>query len=531
MAAMFYILGLYCFVKARLEPIKKYRCTFFLCCGLSFLLGLGSKENAATLPIALVLVEVIFFQNLNDQRTQKKCFAGLIAVAITIFITGTLLFFNGNLSSLLKGSSFRLFSPIERLMTEPRIVVFYLSQIFYPVISRYSIEHDFVISTSLFTPWTTLPAILMVLSLIGIGLSQLRKRPILSFAILFFFLNHLIESSIIPLELVFEHRNYLPSCFLFLPIAVGFKRLLDYYQQRNKRIGFMLVSFVTILIMLLGSATYIRNRVWATERSLWEDAAKKAPGSNRPLHNLAWAYYERIGDYDPALRLYEEALKRRMNNTGQKALILNNMAGIHFHRGNFQKAAELWQTAVAAYPSYVATKYRLSLALYKSGQIQEALLLSNEILSKRPGYSDSLMLKGTILLKQGLLDDALSHFKKCLNRKAFNKEALLNIGIAFNLMEQYERSEWFLRLLHHRYPGDRLCLVWLIETNLKSDNIPAADHFTKKLLRLTQLEELNSIMRKLNGAALMDSLSREQVLRQISKRLAEDTENARRHSL
>ena len=230
---MFYILSLYCFIKARLEPLKKYRRIFFLCCGLSFLLGIGSKENAVTLPIALGLIEVLFFQDLNDRRARKICFGGLIAGAILIFVSGAFIFFNGNPVSLLKGSSFRLFSPIDRLMTEPRVVVFYLSQIFYPIISRYSIEHDIVVSTSLFEPWTTLPGIILVFSLIGIGLSQMRKRPILSFAILFFFLNHLIESSIIPLELVFEHRNYLPSLFLFLPVAVAVKWLLDYYQQEK----------------------------------------------------------------------------------------------------------------------------------------------------------------------------------------------------------------------------------------------------------------------------------------------------------
>jgi tetratricopeptide (TPR) repeat protein len=283
--------------------------------------------------------------------------------------------------------------------------------------------------------------------------------------------------------------------------------------------------------MLLGAGTYIRNRAWATERSLWEDAAKKAPGSNRPLHNLAWAYYERIGEYSTALHLYEAALKRKMNNTGQKSLILNNMASIYFHRGSFHKAAELWQAAVIAYPKYVATKYRLALAREKSGQTQEALVLVDEILSKRPDYMDPLILKGTILLKQGQFDEALSYFKKCLNRNPFEKKALLNIGIAYNLMEQYERAEWFFKILHNRYPEDRLCLLWLIETSVKSDDTPEVDRYTDKLLRLIRIEELNSIMRKLNEADLMDSLSQELVLRQISKRLAERTEDVRRQLL
>ena len=144
---------------------------------------------------------------------------------------------------------------------------------------------------------------------------------------------------------------------------------------------------------------------------------------------------------------------------------------------------------------------------------------------------DPLILKGTILLKQGQFDEALSYFKKCLNRNPFEKKALLNIGIAYNLMAQYERAEWFFKILHNRYPEDRLYLLWLIETSLKSDDTPEVDRYTDKLLLLIRIEELNSIMTKLTEADLMDSLSRELVLRQISKRLAERTEDVRRQSL
>jgi hypothetical protein len=73
--------------------------------------------------------------------------------------------------------------------------------------------------------------------------------------------------------------------------------------------------------------------------------------------------------------------------------------------------------------------------------------------------------------------------------------------------------------------------LWLIETNLKSDDAPEVDRYTDKLLPLIRIEELNSIMTKLTEADLMESLSRELVLRQISKRLAERTEDFRRQLL
>ena len=461
----------------------------------------------------------------------RICFRGLIAGGILIFLGGAVMFLNGNPLSLFKESGFRHFTPMQRLMTEPRIVVFYLSQIFYPIISRYSIEHDIAVSTSLWDPWSTLPGIILVLVLIGIGLSQMRKRPILSFAILFYFLNHVIESSFISLELVFEHRNYLPSLFLFLPVAVAIKWLFDYYKKRNRSLAVILVAFVTILLILLGTGTYTRNRVWLTERTLWEDAAKKAPGSIRPLHNLAWAYYERIGQYDTALNLYARALTRQMNNTAQKSLIFNNMASIYYHRGDLHKAAELWQQAVLSFPKYVATKYRLALVRENLDQSNEALILLDEILAKRPDYVDPLILKGVILLKRQQFDEALYHFKKCLKLKPLGKKAIFNIGIGFNLLGRYGRAEWFFRILHHRYPQDRLLLMWLIETNLKSGDLADADHYTSRLLRLIRINELKSLAATLTAADLMSPQSRESVLTHISKTLAKRTQEVSQQSL
>ena len=123
-----------------------------------------------------------------------------------ITLTGLFLFVkDNNLTSFLDQYDTRPYTLAERLMTEPRVVIFYLSQIFYPVPTRLSIEHDVTISTSLLHPWSTLPSIALVIVLILFGLSQTQKRPVISFAILFFFLNHSIESTIVPLEILFEH--------------------------------------------------------------------------------------------------------------------------------------------------------------------------------------------------------------------------------------------------------------------------------------------------------------------------------------
>ena len=96
--------------------------------------------------------------------------------------------------------------------------------------------------------------------------------------------------------------------FLFFPVAAGLKNLLDRYSERSRPMVWLLAGFITLLVVGLGTGTYIRNQVWSSGQLLWEDAAGKAPESSRPLHNLAWDYYERIGDYTSALEIYRRRI-------------------------------------------------------------------------------------------------------------------------------------------------------------------------------------------------------------------------------
>jgi tetratricopeptide (TPR) repeat protein len=141
------------------------------------------------------------------------------------------------------------------------------------------------------------------------------------------------------------------------------------------------------------------------------------------------------------------------------------------------------------------------------------------------------MLKGTILLKQGRFDQALSYFQKCLRYYPFEKKALLHIGIAYNLMARYERAGWFFKVHYNRYPNDRSSLVWLVETNLKSGDTPAMNRYIDELLLSLRIADLNSIFKKNNQTNFMDLRSRELVLKQILHRATGRLENAGRQSL
>ena len=430
LAALFYLFSIYLYIKARIADSTLNKIIFFIACVLSFILAMGSKENTAVLPLALLLVEMVYFQDLSSFKESKKFILIALVTMLGILILGILFYLNGNPLSFLKGYRIRPFSLPERLMTEPRILIFYLSQIFYPVANRFSIEHDFGISTSLLEPWTTIPAIIVVFLLIAIGVSQIRKRPILSFCILFFFLNHLIESTVLPLELIFEHRNYLPTLFLFFPISLGLIHGIDYYRGKNRIIHHIIVFYIAFLIIALCSGTYIRNMDWATEKSLWEDAMKKAPGRARPTYNFAKHYLKKTGHYDQALLFYERAFQLKASKPKySQALSLNGMASIYYLRHEYDEVIKLCKKALEIRPGFQIVRLNLIRALIKMENLDEALSNVDILIVKHKNNATLLNLKGFILIKQEKSAEALLFLNRAHGLAPRNKRVLLNLGV------------------------------------------------------------------------------------------------------
>ena len=525
MATLFYILSIFFYVKCRLSGFSLHRILFLLGCGLSFLFALGSKENTATLPAALLIVEVICFQNLTSQRTRRMFIWGSIAGGMLLIVLSFWLFIPDSSFSFIKGYNHRPFSLTERLLTEPRIVFFYLSLIFYPMPNRFSIEHDITLSTSLFQPWTTLPAILLTLVTIGIGFSQIRKRPLVALAILFFYLNHIIESTIIPLELIFEHRNYLPSLFLFLPVAAGFLKLLAYYQERNGYMRSVLAGFIILFIIAIGSGAYIRNRAWATEISLWKDAMLKAPKSARPLTNLAWQMSNgpnvSASQYDEALKLYENALSLQKSRTGFNPIIMDYMADIYFRKGEHQKAIQLLEKALAISPDYAKGRYDLTQILIKLGRWNSASEHADYLLSKHADHEGYLNQKGLILLHQKRYNEAIEYFQKSLSIAPRFKTTLMGLGVALSLNGNYGKAQIVLHRAHQTPPKSMIALLGLIENSLKAGDIPQAMDYADKLISTYNITAVKHQLRNLSNDHFVPPLSPELISQVITSLLAE----------
>jgi tetratricopeptide (TPR) repeat protein len=501
LAAMFYILAMYLYIKARTSDNSAKRNLIFFSCFLSGVCAFASKENAATLPIALLLVEFLFFQDLSRKKIRNIYWGATLTAGLAMAGLGVVIFFKGDFQGLLN-YNFRYFSPVERLLTEPRVVLYYLSQIFYPVPTRLSIEHDIAVSTSLFSPWTTLPAIILVCSLIGIGLYNVKRRPMLGFAVLFFFLNHVIESSVIGLELVFEHRNYLPSFFLFVPVAAGIMGLLDYYRKKNKLIHHAIVTFVVLIIAGFGAGTYIRNLAWQSEKSLWEDAVVKAPNSVRAWHNLALSHYAAAGRFEEAILLYRKALTLEKNNIHQESLIYSNMAASFYYQGDYQQAAQYCTKALSNRRTNPKVKYLLCLALIRMGDYETASKNLEQLASGYPQKAEVLNLSGILAVLQGNHSKGLAYFKRCFRLKSRLPAVLVNAGVAHCLRGDYQKAERFFKTYLGRQPNDNLTLLWLAQNSMVKGDWQQAESYLNRLLRIVPVKDLITWVRNIEGRIL-----------------------------
>jgi Tfp pilus assembly protein PilF len=479
LATLFSILSIYFYVSGRLSATEYRSGACYLACAAGFVLALGSKENAAILPLSLALIEIVFFQAAKSSQ-KKHIIIGVTFMAAVGVIVVAYFFYDLNPLFFLKGYNGRPFSLSERLLTEARILVFYLSQLFYPHPARLSMVHDFEISRSLFEPWTTSAAILLIVALIGLSLKRIRQNPVISFTGLFFFLNHLVESTVIPLELVFEHRNYLPSLFLFWPVAIGFHDLLVRFRH-SRRLRYGILALVPLVLIGFGLGTYQRNEVWKTDQGFWEDALQKAPQSRRPYQQLA-TYYQNRGRFDKALQMLEQSQHLKDENPRMGQIVYyNNMGDLMIQLGRYDQAIEYLEALLAVEPGHRIGRGNLIVALMKGQRWHQASAQIDYLLKKQYDNYRYPNLKGAVLVRLNHLAEAQQYFRQALYMAPLARETLINFCGNLNSMGEIDRAHTCLTRALQFHPEDPSLLIRLVENCVRDGRIDEARFYLDSL--------------------------------------------------
>jgi hypothetical protein len=194
-----------------------------------------------------------------------------------------------NAQSIVQTYAYRDFTLAQRLLTEPRILFDYLGTIVLPRLSGQGIFHDdYVVSRSLFQPVSTIFAVAGVLALAASALWLRRRHPLYAFGVLWFLAGHLLESSVVALELYFEHRNYLPMIGPLFALAAWLSTVRPAWLK----------AAALVLAVWIGTAALLTRYnagIWGDAGKLALVWAQQSPSSMRAVQMLA-GYQANTGD-------------------------------------------------------------------------------------------------------------------------------------------------------------------------------------------------------------------------------------------
>ncbi len=458
MAALFYIMSMYFYSKARLSKERVQRILLYSACSIAALCSFASKENAVMLPLTILFFDLFLIQGVC-KKTVKKNLLFFIAPILVLMIIG---FSHANFSAIIDGYKLRPFTLTERLLTEPRVIFFYITLLLYPLSSRLAFLYDFPVSTGLYEPWTTLPAIILIIAIPVIALFMARRHPLISFCILFFFLNHLIEGSILPLEIIYEHRNYLPSMFFFVLIAVFLFSLLKYFASK-KTIQIGLIFMICFVITTQGHTAYMRNKQFRNEKLFWLNILAKSPNLSRAhgeIGRLLLSERNRVAivELSEALRLENYAnLSEKViyhYNLGSYYLMINEdseMALKHFREA--QKTGESNDVYAG-----------IAVAMLHKGEIELARENIMKAISNTPHLANYHSNFALILLKEGKYKDAINESLTALEKYGYNQIQTMRIlAEAYRQEGNNNKALYYLNKILEEQPKDIISNFALIE--------------------------------------------------------------------
>jgi len=432
--AMFYILSMLLYARFRLSVRIRSKWLLFAGCVVSGLLAFGTKENSATLPGFILLYEWYFFQGLSRQWAQRHL-PILLGSGLVIVLISLVYFGNAPLAHILSSYDARDFTLVQRVLTQFRVVIFYISLLIWPRPSRLNLDHDFALSYSLTDPMTTLPAILTIMALIVLAILTARRNPLLSFGILWFFGNLVIESSVLGLELVFEHRNYLPSMLGIMALTA-----LVFRYIKPVWIGVILLCAVGTLFT---AWTFQRNRVWADEITLYRDCVTKSPAKARPHNNLGAALV-RQGRLAEAVEQFRAALDIKHDYADAHY----NLGSVLARQGNLAQGIYHFRETLRLDPGNLKALNNLGVALVLLGRYQEAIDYLEAALKIDPLDADVHSNLGFALKSRGDLAGAVRQLSRALAINPEHVDALNNLGMVLKDQGQIEAAyQLFARAL------------------------------------------------------------------------------------
>jgi hypothetical protein len=432
LCALFSVLGLLLYVHGRtLMAARPRHAYLWMTLGVAVFTPLAtlSKENGVLLPLLILVTEYTALRPPGRATAPSRwwtlVFLGLPTALLASYVIW-------NWSGWLDGYRERPFTLSERLFTEGRIVFGYLRDLLLPRLNTHGLFNEGLdLSRGLLDPPTTLAALLLI-GLLIVGAWLLRRRySLLSLAVLFFFAGHLLESTFVPLEISFEHRNYLPSIFLFLPVAHG-------VVAHAGRFPRLMPASAALLLTVLATMTLQQTRLWGDQSQLILAWARQNPLSIRAQRSAA-IEWERLQRPDLALRHLDNVRQRFPDNI--ELILHSTILRCRYEEATLSDQSELEAALRSGF--YDFRTYSLLETLINSvvsnacpgvgfsgaHRLLDALLSNSAARSAGGPQRQIYHLQGILFTAQQLPGPALASFRKSQGARADVGAGLLQVGL------------------------------------------------------------------------------------------------------
>ncbi len=482
MMGLFYLLTLYCAIRALDSP---KRLGWSLAATLVCALGMGTKAVMVTAPLMIVVYDWVFLAG-RANRGRRDNFQKRLPLYVGLFATWSVLWLCGIASEALSSSSttshvgfsYKGISALQYAATQPGVICKYLQLALWP--ASQCLDYDWPIATN----WQRIvPPAIFVGVLLALTVWLLYRRHWLGFAGAWFFLILAPTSSFVPIkDVMFEHRMYLPLAAVIAafvlplgirlakPFAIRKSEMINQTQDGNVKSAYSpgsIVYFTSVVALtaLLVYATHLRNRVYHSELTMWQDVVAKRPGNPRaylgigvetleagnPQNAIPWfrkalslkdAYAD--GHFNLGIALAQAGLHHEAIPEFLRTVQLNparsdawiNAARSHTKLGNFDLTAKAIREAIRIKPEDPEYHYQLANAMADGGDLNSAASAFRTAIQLNPAHASARINLGNIHLQQNLLNEAEDQYEQALATDPGNTVALVNLGRTLLLRKQ-----------------------------------------------------------------------------------------------
>lgn len=429
MMGLFYLLVLYCLLRT---ATTARRTGWTIATVAACALGMLCKPVMVTAPAAAMLYDRAFLAKSWREVVQRRGWMHLAIAATWLILVAT-----GVIRSLFStvpdaeqtvGFSIAGMTPIQYLLTQPGVILHYLSHSVWP--DALCLDYQWPIVSS---AGEAIGAVSLVIALVSGSVVLYLRRPSRGFVFVWFFLILLPTSSFVPLkDVIFEHRMYLSLASVSVLVVFGWRWILG----RICRAGLIIptaarpIAVGTLLAVAaaLGARSFSRNQDYHDPIGMWSSVVERYPEHSRARNNLGVAYYE-AEEYEKAMPHLEAAIRLTPNDTKARS---NLAQTLHKLGRSLESALEYGKTAELQ-PDSWTTAFNQGNGYYEAGRDQEAISALAAAKSIDPGEIEAYIVTGNALTRMIRHDEAIAEYQDGIQLAKPSTPPLVMAKAYFNL--------------------------------------------------------------------------------------------------